>query len=218
MIGEIVALDEDGRPSFNLLQNYGSAGAPLVFYVFDLFAIDGESLMNEPLVERRNALQEKVLPKLSNPVVSSPDFDAPLADLIESVKEQGLEGLVAKRRDSSYEPGQRSGKWQKMRVNQGQELVIGGYTSSPKNFNALVLGYFENEKLLSQTVIDDLNKNRNTAMSRRTTSLLFTQAGEKRIRPSHASIVRSMSARTCSAHLVVMFYVLPSLYVPVAVI
>ena len=146
--GEIVALNEEGRPSFNLLQNCGSNGARLAFYVFDLLVIDGENVMNDALVKRRKRLQESILPKLSDPVVFSPDFDASLPDLIESVKEQGFEGLVAKRRDSLYEPGQRSGKWQKMRINQGQELVIGGYTPSPKNFDALVLGYFEDGKLL----------------------------------------------------------------------
>jgi ATP-dependent DNA ligase len=68
--------------------------------------------------------------------------------LIHSVKAQGLEGLVAKRRDSKYEPGRRSGAWQKMRVNQGQELVIAGYTPSAKNFNALVIGYYDEDKLI----------------------------------------------------------------------
>ena len=65
-----------------------------------------------------------------------------------SVKAQGLEGLVAKRRDSKYEPGLRSGAWQKMRVNAGQELVIGGYTPSPKNFDALVIGYYDGPNLI----------------------------------------------------------------------
>lgn len=64
------------------------------------------------------------------------------------MREQGLEGLVAKRRDSLYEAGRRSGAWQKMRINQGQELVIGGYTIGGKTFDALVLGYYKNGKLL----------------------------------------------------------------------
>ena len=68
--------------------------------------------------------------------------------MIQSVKAQGLEGLVAKRRDSKYEPGLRSGAWQKMRVNQGQEFVIAGYTPSPKNFDALVIGYYDGGKLI----------------------------------------------------------------------
>ena len=75
-------------------------------------------------------------------------MQAGLPDLIRSVKAQGLEGLVAKRRDSRYQPGLRSGAWVKMRINQGQELVIGGYTPSDKNFDALVIGYYEQGKLL----------------------------------------------------------------------
>src|SRR6202043_3781781 len=89
-----------------------------------------------------------VLPRLAEPVRYSPVLEAKLEDLIRSVKAQGLEGLVAKRRDSSYEPGLRSGAWQKMRVNRGQEFVIAGYTPSPKNFDALVIGYYDGDKLL----------------------------------------------------------------------
>ena len=68
--------------------------------------------------------------------------------LIESVKAQGLEGLVAKRLDSRYETGLRSGAWQKMRVNRGQEFVIGGYTVGTKTFDALVFGYYEGDRLI----------------------------------------------------------------------
>ncbi len=90
---------------------------------------------------RREMLQSRVLSKLDEPIRESPTFDASLADLIRSVKAQGLEGLVAKRLDSRYEAGMRSGAWQKMRVNQGQEFVIGGYTPTAKNFDALIFGY-----------------------------------------------------------------------------
>ena len=75
-------------------------------------------------------------------------LDAPLEALIRSVKDQGLEGLVAKRRGSKYEPGERSGAWQKMRVNRGQELVIAVYTPSLKNFDALVIGYYDGNALI----------------------------------------------------------------------
>lgn len=146
--GEVVALDEEGRPSFNLLQNYGSSRAPIVYFVFDALMFRGKNLMDEPLMKRREVLQEKILSKLGEPIRFSSDLEASLSDLINSVKAEGLEGLVAKRRDSTYEPGQRSGSWQKMRVNQGQELVIGGYTPSAKNFDALVLGYYEGGKLI----------------------------------------------------------------------
>lgn len=146
--GEVVALDQEGKPSFNTLQNYGSAGASLRFYIFDLLILKGRDVMGETLVKRRELLEKHVLPKLAEPIRYSPVLDAKLDDLIRSVKAQGLEGLVAKRRHSKYEPGQRSGAWQKMRVNQGQEFVIAGYTPSPKNFDALVIGYYEGSKLL----------------------------------------------------------------------
>lgn len=145
--GEVVALDADGKPSFNLLQNYGSLGAPLHFFVFDLLVLNGQDVMDEPLAKRRELLEKRILPKLSEPVRYSPELRASLKDLIHSVKAQGLEGIVAKRRDSKYEPGLRSGVWQKMRVNQGQEFVIAGYTPSPKNFDALVIGYYDGGKL-----------------------------------------------------------------------
>jgi bifunctional non-homologous end joining protein LigD len=146
--GEVVALDEDGRPSFNMLQNYGPAAAPLHFYIFDLLILEGRDVMGERLVKRRELLEKHVLPKLAEPIRYSPALEASLKDLIRSVKAQGLEGLVAKRRSSKYEPGLRSGAWQKMRVNRGQEFVIAGYTPSPKNFDALVIGYYEGSKLM----------------------------------------------------------------------
>jgi bifunctional non-homologous end joining protein LigD len=146
--GEIVAFDPEGRPSFNALQNYGSAPAPVVFYVFDVLVLSGKDLRREPLQKRRELLEKKVLPKLPEPVRYSAPLDAELTVLIQSVKAHGFEGLVAKRRNSPYEPGLRSGAWMKMRVNRGQEFVIGGYTRGPKTFDALVFGYFEGEKLI----------------------------------------------------------------------
>lgn len=68
--------------------------------------------------------------------------------MIKAVREQGLEGLVAKRLDSIYEPGKRSGAWQKMRVNRGQEFVIGGYTAGGSYFDALIFGYYEGHRLM----------------------------------------------------------------------
>jgi len=146
--GEIVALDSEGKPSFNLLQNHGSSGAPLHFFIFDLLVLKGRDVMGKSLTERRELLEMHIFPKMEEPIRYSPVLEAGLKDLIQSVKAQGLEGLVAKRRDSKYEPGLRSGAWLKMRVNQGQELVIGGYTPSPKNFDALVIGYYEGPNLI----------------------------------------------------------------------
>jgi DNA ligase D-like protein (predicted ligase) len=146
--GEIVALDEDGRPSFSALQNHWSADIPLHFFIFDLLMLQGRDVMAEPLVKRRELIEKHVLPKLADPIRYSPILEVSLPDLIRSVKVQGLEGLVAKRRDSRYEPGLRSGTWQKMRVNQMQEFVIAGYTPSLKNFDGLVIGYYEGAKLI----------------------------------------------------------------------
>ena len=146
--GEVVALDPAGRPSFNALQNYGSSATPLFYYVFDVLILAGEDVTSEQLVRRRELLQTRVLSKLDEPIRESPILDASLPDLIRSVKAQGLEGIVAKRLDSRYEPGLRSGMWQKMRVNQGQEFVIGGYTASAKNFDALIFGYYKDNKLI----------------------------------------------------------------------
>jgi DNA ligase D-like protein (predicted ligase) len=146
--GEVVALDEAGRPSFNTLQNHGSSGVPLHFFIFDVLVLKGKDVMGESLLKRREMIEKHVLPKLADPIRYSRVLDGSLKNLIDSVKAQGLEGLVAKRADSKYEPGQRSGAWQKMRVNAGQELVIGGYTPSPKNFDALVIGYYESGNLI----------------------------------------------------------------------
>jgi bifunctional non-homologous end joining protein LigD len=146
--GEVVALDEDGRPSFNLLQNYASSKAPLLYFVFDVLVLAGRGVMGEPLRVRRELLETKVLPKLTDPVRYAGPLDAPLPVLIKSVKEQGFEGLVAKRLDSRYEPGLRSGAWMKMRVDKGQEFVIGGYTIGSKTFDALIFGYYEGNRLI----------------------------------------------------------------------
>ena len=146
--GEVVAMDEFGRPSFNALQNQGSSKVPIYYYVFDVLILAGRNVMLEALSSRRDMLRRRVLPKLSEPIRASPELNASLPVLIESVRGQGLEGLVAKRLDSKYEPGQRSGAWQKIRVNKGREFVIGGYTPGGGNFDALIFGYYERNRLL----------------------------------------------------------------------
>lgn len=146
--GEVVATDETGKPSFNLLQNCGSSQTSLLYYVFDVLVIAGRDVTNEPLSVRRELLHRDIMPNLRDPVRESAILDASLADLIQAVKAQSLEGLVAKRRDSRYEPGQRSGAWAKMRVNQTQEFVIGGYTLGGRTFDAVVFGYYDGPRLI----------------------------------------------------------------------
>jgi bifunctional non-homologous end joining protein LigD len=146
--GEVVAPDPSGRPSFNALQNSASSAQPIYFYAFDLLVLAGRDLRSQPLVARREMLRTKVCPKLSEPIRYSPELEASLPDLIQSVRDQHFEGLVAKRKDSLYESGLRSGAWLKMRLNVGQEFVIGGYTPGPKNFDALIFGYYDGAKLI----------------------------------------------------------------------
>ncbi len=146
--GELVAFDADGRPSFNALQNYGSSAVPVIYYVFDVMVLAGHDVSRESLVTRRWLLERKVLPKLAEPIRYSAALEADLPVLIQSVKVHGFEGLVAKRSTSVYEPGRRSGAWMKMRVNRGQEFVIGGYTRGPKTFDALIVGYYDADELI----------------------------------------------------------------------
>jgi ATP-dependent DNA ligase len=140
--GEIVALDEGGRPSFNALQNYNHAGSTLKFYAFDLFHLSGSSLLGRPLNKRRELLCTKVMPRLLDVIHFSETLDASAVEVIEAVRTQGLEGVIAKRCDSLYEPDRRSGAWVKLRVNQGQELVVGGYVPGGRNFDSIIVGYY----------------------------------------------------------------------------
>ena len=96
--------------------------------MFDLLHWRGQNLRDQPLEARRALLRSKVFPRLPGDIVlMSETLEAPVAEIITAAKQLGLEGIVAKRRDSCYEPGKRSGAWVKMRINKGQELVIGGY-------------------------------------------------------------------------------------------
>lgn len=104
--------------------------------------------MDETLTVRRELLRGRVLAHLGEPIREPPELEASLPELIRSVKAHGLEGLVAKRRDSRDEPGQRSGAWQRMRVNREQVFVIAGYTPASRSFDAIEFGYYDGGKLM----------------------------------------------------------------------
>lgn len=145
--GEIVALDEHGRPSFNRLQHYKTADT-LVYYVFDLLAYRRRDLRNLPLRQRRELL-DAVLADAAEPIRISAILQASAQDLIAAASEQGLEGIIAKRGNARYESGERSGSWVKYKVNRGQELVIGGYKPGGKNhFENLAVGYYDRDRLI----------------------------------------------------------------------
>ena len=129
--GEIVAIDENGRISFNLLQHHRSQAQALLFYAFDVIIHRGINLVNEPLSKRREVLSDlmKPLTRKASAVSLSESIDATPAELIRVVKEFGFEGVIAKGKDSYYESGNRNGAWLKYKVNKSQEFVIGGYTA-----------------------------------------------------------------------------------------
>jgi len=149
--GEVVALDEDGRSSFQLLQGLEMEGrkAPLRFYVFDLLQLDGKSLLGLPLEQRKQVLA-KICENVGDPIRYSGEISGDVKSLLAEVKRRGLEGLIGKQRNSVYEPGRRSGTWIKLKCVNEQEFVIGGYTppaGSRKYFGAILVGYYEIGKL-----------------------------------------------------------------------
>jgi bifunctional non-homologous end joining protein LigD len=142
--GEVIAIDDTGRVSFNALQ-HSRPRAQIQFYAFDILIHRGRSLLHSSLETRRELLGD-ALTKVEYPVLRSTAFDAKPADLIHAAKELELEGVIAKRKGSSYEPGRRSGAWLKYKLNRCQEFVIGGYT--PGNpFDALIVGCYEGSDL-----------------------------------------------------------------------
>ncbi|WP_447985710.1 non-homologous end-joining DNA ligase [Nitrospira sp. Nam74] len=145
--GEIVALDEQGRPSFNLLQNHRSAASTIVLYVFDVLAYAGKSLVSLPLSKRRHLL-ELAVDRVPEPIRLSQPLKASVDALIAAAKEHGLEGLIAKDVNSPYQSGERTGVWAKYKIHHGQELVIGGYLPGTPTFDALLVGYYEKDRLL----------------------------------------------------------------------
>jgi bifunctional non-homologous end joining protein LigD len=137
--GELVALDDRGRPEFNLLQNFRGAASRIHYYIFDLLCCEGRDLTRLPLVERR-ALLKSLVTIRDNRIRISDYIEAGAGELLAAVREQHLEGIVGKRRDGIYEPGKRSGEWIKHRVNLGQEFVIGGYFPRPHGIDSLIVG------------------------------------------------------------------------------
>jgi bifunctional non-homologous end joining protein LigD len=149
--GEIAALDEQGRSSFQLLQSYAlRKGIPLVYYAFDLLSLDGADLRAQSLIERRKLLAA-LLKKAPPNIRLSEELRGSKEELLKLARQFRLEGLIAKRPDSLYEAGRRSGAWVKVKLTQQQEFVIGGYTppeGSRQYFGALLVGYHGPDGLL----------------------------------------------------------------------
>ena len=132
--GEIVAIAPDGHPSFQALHHADTRGLSIVYYAFDLLHLNGRDLTGLPLDERRAALQTVI--------------DGSGVLLSEPLPGLGLEGVVAKKRRSTYAAGRRSDAWVKVRFAQHQELVIGGFKPNATSFDSLLVGYYEGKKLM----------------------------------------------------------------------
>ncbi|HSH38590.1 MAG TPA: non-homologous end-joining DNA ligase, partial [Chthoniobacterales bacterium] len=150
--GEVVALDEQGRSSFQLLQALEMEGrkSPTYYYVFDLLQAAGKTLTAQPLESRKELLQ-RLCENAGEVIRYSGEVGRDAEPLLDQVKQLGLEGLIGKQCASVYEPDRRSGLWIKLKVLNEQEFVIGGYTppaGSRKHFGALLVGYYEGKKLL----------------------------------------------------------------------
>lgn len=143
--GELVAFDDAGHPSFNALQN-ATRETNVVFFAFDVLVSEGKDVKMHPLRARKDILSRII--HANGRVQLSEHFGGSLARFIEGVKRIGGEGVVAKRLDRPYEPGRRSGSWSKMRINIGQEFVIGGFTQGSNGIDALIVGYYKGGKLI----------------------------------------------------------------------
>src|SRR5712692_8221916 len=147
--GEIVVLDDEGRPSFQLLQNRERDPRPLLYVVFDLAYADGQRLFKVPLEDRkrllRNLFADSALLKYSEHVIGEGTA------FFKAAKQKRLEGIVAKLRDSPYQPGVRSSAWLKIKALFQQEVVIGGFTApraGRKYFGALIVGVYDDGRLV----------------------------------------------------------------------
>ena len=147
--GEIVILNEEGKSDFQKLQHYeDNTQYPICYYVFDLLSLNGNSTYELPLIERKELLK-KLLPK--NPVIKYSDhIIAKGKDFFEAAKKNDLEGIMAKKAESLYHPGARTGNWLKIKYHKSQEVIIAGFTQptgSRKYFGALVLAIPDGDHL-----------------------------------------------------------------------
>jgi bifunctional non-homologous end joining protein LigD len=148
--GEVVAVDENSKPSFQRLQNYAKTGeGNIVYYVFDVLWYKGYSTEELPVIERKELLKG-LLPEMLNVYYCEHIVEDGI-NLFKQAKKLGLEGIIAKKADSKYYEDSRSKSWLKIKTVQAIEAIICGYTEprgSRKYFGALILGVYEKKKLV----------------------------------------------------------------------
>jgi bifunctional non-homologous end joining protein LigD len=145
--GEVVALDSKGCPSFQALQNRATSGPgwQIVYYAFDLLNLNRDDWTKRPLRERKRKLRDVLS---GSEVRYNADLTGEPKTIIRTIEKAGLEGIVAKQRDSLYRAGTRVDSWVKFKIDKSQELVIGGYKPDGQTFQSILAGYYENKKLL----------------------------------------------------------------------
>jgi bifunctional non-homologous end joining protein LigD len=150
--GEVMVLNDNGLPDFQALQNAfdSSSTQNIIYYVFDVPFYDGHDLRSVPLLKRRELLEQLFSTRSSEIVRFSTTFDAPASEIIVSACRMGLEGVIGKRKSSTY-VSRRSPNWIKLKCSQRQEFVIGGYTDPQGTrigIGSLLLGYYDEEQKL----------------------------------------------------------------------
>ena len=147
--GEVVAVDENGIPRFQLLQRFQKQPtAPTLYYVFDILQHNGEDLMGKTIMDRRSVLEQVLKPVAG--IQLGTYVEAEGKALFQLTKNKGMEGIIAKRKDSIYRPGKRTSDWLKIKARLQQEFVVGGFTApkgSRKHLGAVVLGAYTNGEL-----------------------------------------------------------------------
>lgn len=144
--GELVAIDAAGKPSFQALQHRrAQAGHTVVFYAFDLLHLNGRDLTTLTLDARRTLLKPTIA---GTTLLLSDELRGTPAQVIKAVGALGLEGIVAKRRDSRYEGGERTGAWRKLKLDRQQEFVVGGYRAGSNGVDALLVGVYDGSSLV----------------------------------------------------------------------
>lgn len=147
--GELIAIDASGKPNFDEVQRWNGS-LPLQYYLFDIIALNGKSLIDKPLTARKDLLR-KIVPKDHDILKFSDSFDDGI-DLFKQVEALDWEGIIAKQKDSIYLPGKRTKNWLKIPTRKQQEFVVGGWaeSTSGRPFRTLIFGYYEFGKLIYQ--------------------------------------------------------------------
>ena len=145
--GEVVSVDANGCPSFHALQNRATSGREwqILYYAFDLLNLDGNDWTKKPLYERKKKLREILI---GSDVRFNADLNGNAETIIRTIQEAGIEGVIAKQRDSVYRAGTRVDSWLKFKVDKAQEFVIGGYKPDAGSFQSILAGYCEADKLI----------------------------------------------------------------------